>query len=193
MSLHRTLLLKATLSSPSLAACLVFYCCWFWRHEVSVLFMWLAGLNNNLRSLGFKWFKTFTWKGRRLLRKQLLSPKVWTLVTSVGQNEKAANQLPPFMLSHGTPITHITAVSNPHLQALLLEHYNMKQQHRQIFLAQPFTTEQWGSTVRSWRCAIMEVTTHLHHAMMHPLMNRDTQGETRCWAALGQVWPWHLP
>lgn len=64
--LQLLLLLKATLSPPSLAAS-----CWFWRCKVSVLFTWQEGLNNHLRSSGFKWFKTwiFTWMGRRPLGK----------------------------------------------------------------------------------------------------------------------------
>lgn len=36
----------------------VFCCCSLWRCKVSVLFTWQEGLSNNLRSSGFKCFKT---------------------------------------------------------------------------------------------------------------------------------------
>lgn len=58
-------------------------------------------------------------------------PKVWTLDAFAEWNERAANQLLPLPLRtwrRCTPITHITAVYNPHLQALLLKRYNNREQ-----------------------------------------------------------------
>lgn len=147
------LLFESHTVPPSLAASSGFFWCWFWRCKVSVLFMWQADLSNSLTSSGFKWLKHELLPRREegCSEHNSFSPKVWTLDAVAGWNERAANQLLPFPLltsRHCIPISHRTAVYNPHLQALLLK---LQQQEtlsqantessclgQTTFLAQPF-------------------------------------------------------
>lgn len=117
----------------------------------------------SLTSSGFKWLKHELLPGREegCSEHNSFSPKVWTLDAVAGWNERAANQLLPFPLltsRHCIPISHRTAVYNPHLQALLLK---LQQQEtlsqantessclgQTTFLAQPFPISREAAVLK---------------------------------------------